>query len=194
VPIATTDFTFTPPPEAAPFERTPPSALLAAGTDAPDFTVEESTGKAVRLSDLRGKVVVLKFWATWCWSCRQSLPHTDTLARQYADRDVVVLAVDIWDSKRAFRTWLSRRQGYDSLRFAIDPQPQGRDVATTLYHVSTTPTQYVVDREGKIVAAWAGYEGPDDRFEAALRAAGVSAPGRSASRQVPRTSLTDRTP
>ncbi len=180
-PITATAFAFTPPPDAAPFERTPPTALLAAGTTAPDFTVEDGSGKTVRLSDLHGKVVVLKFWATWCWSCKQSLPHTNAIARRYADKDVVVLAVDIWDSKKAFQSWLSRRLGYDYIRFAIDPQPQGRDVATALYHVSTTPTQYVIDKDGKIVAALEGYDGPTDQLEAALHAAGVLLQSRAAS-------------
>lgn len=181
LPVATTAFELTPPSDALPFERTPPSALLAAGTVAPDFTAEDAAGKAVHLSDLRGKVVLLKFWATWCWSCRQSLPSTNEIAHRYADKDLVVLAVDIWDSKKGFRSWLSHRTGGDAIRFVIDPRPQGKDVATTLYHISATPTQYVIGKDGKIVTVVEGYEGPSEQLEGAIRAAVVSPAGRSAS-------------
>jgi hypothetical protein len=67
---------------------------FASGAPAPDFTVTTAEGRPLRLSDLKGKVVVLDFWATWCGNCTQEMTFTNALAKKYADRNVVVLAVD----------------------------------------------------------------------------------------------------
>ena len=169
-PVASKTFAFTPPANAVPFERTPPQSLLAAGTEAPDFEAVDASGKTVRLSDFRGKIVALKFFATWCWTCRQSLPQTDALAKKYADRDVVTLAVDIWNSRKAFNAWTAATP-YRAIRFVHDDRPQGQDAASLLYHVAATPTEYLIDRDGKIVASFVGYEGPNAELERALEAA-----------------------
>ena len=168
--VSETAFVFTPPADAVPFEKTAPQALLAAGTDAPDFQAEDAAGKIVRLSDLRGKVVVLKFFATWCWTCRQSLPDTDALAQKYKDKDVVVLAVDIWNSRAAFAAWTAKTP-HHAIRFAHDDRPQGKDAATLLYHVSATPTEYIIGKDGKIIASSVGYEGHDTALERAVETA-----------------------
>ena len=173
-------FVFTPPADAVPFEKTAPQALLAAGTDAPDFQAEDAAGKTVRLSDLRGKVVVLKFFATWCWTCRQSLPDTDALAQKYKEKDVLVLAVDIWNSRAAFAAWAAKTP-YHAIRFAHDDRPQGKDAATLLYHVSATPAEYVIGKDGKIIASSTGYEGHDTTLEHAIETA-LARPQASASR------------
>lgn len=165
-------FALTLPEGALPFERSSPQPLLAAGEAAPDFTVQDASGKPVRLSDLRGSVVVLKFFATWCGSCRQSLPHTQEVVRQFEGKRVTTLLVDIWDSEKALRSW-HRKNGsaYPALHFAVDPAPQGKDIATTLYHVGTTPTVYVIDAKGKIIAALAGYNGPTSTLKEAIEMA-----------------------
>lgn len=165
-------FTLTVPEGAQPFARPVAQPLLAAGEDAPDFTVTDANGKPVRLSDLRGSVVVLKFFATWCGSCRQSLPHTEEVVQQFAGKKVTTLLIDIWDSEKALRKW-QRQNGskYPALHFAVDPTPQGKDIATTLYHVSTTPTVYVISADGKIVATIAGYNGPTSALKEGIEAA-----------------------
>jgi peroxiredoxin/outer membrane lipoprotein-sorting protein len=166
-------FAYAPPPDATPLDPAPRGALLAEGTLAPDFTVYNANGKPVKLSDYRGKTVVLDFWATWCWPCNQSLPHAEEVARSYRDKDVVTLAVAIWDSRAGFDAWLSKHH-YPDIDFAIDPQPQGKDAATALYHVSATPTAYVIDAEGKVVRTIAGFAGNSDALEAAIQAARTS--------------------
>jgi thiol-disulfide isomerase/thioredoxin len=148
-----------------------PPSLLAAGTAAPDFTVEDATGKPLKLSDFRGKVVVLDFWATWCGPCIASLPHTNTVARKFKDKDVVVVALNVMDEKKAFAAWLPKNRQYDALVFAIDPRGRGNNVAHTLYQVSGIPTQYVIDKDGRIVKGFVGYGGPTDDLENAIAAA-----------------------
>src|SRR5260221_494161 len=65
---------------------------------APDFTLTTFDGKTVRLSDLKGKVVVLNFWATWCGPCRAEAPQLQALWQKYKDRGVLFLGVDQADT------------------------------------------------------------------------------------------------
>jgi len=162
-------FTYTPPADALPLGGGSREALLDAGSAAPDFTVTDAAGKAVRLSDYRGKVVVLKFWATWCWPCNQSLPHTDEVVGRFKDKGVVALAVAIKDSRKGFDAWLGKHPQFANLQFAFeDPL---KPLASTGYHVSATPTVYVIDRDGHIVDARAGFAGPTANLEQAIIAA-----------------------
>jgi thiol-disulfide isomerase/thioredoxin len=131
-------------------------ALLSNGTVAPDFVVHDDKGGVVKLSSYRGKVVVIDFWATWCGPCQESLPGTNAIAAKYASKNVVVLGVNVWDTKNAFHDWLPSHKKLSSIKFAIDTRTQGQDVATKLYHVSGIPTQYVIDKKGRIVKALVG--------------------------------------
>jgi len=171
-PIAATQFAWAAP--AGSKEYVEPT-LLAAGTQAPDFTVNDRDGKPVKLSDYRGKVVVLDFWATWCGPCQASLPHTNEVAKAFKDKGVVVLAVNVWDTKAEFDKWLPQHAQFSDITFLIDPtKEQGKDVATTLYNVTGIPTQYVIDKDGKIVKSFVGFSGPTEELANTLKAAGAS--------------------
>ena len=143
--------------------------LLAKGTLAPDFTVNDPTGKPIHLSDYKGKVVILDFWATWCPPCQASLPHTNEVAHKFASRNVVVLAVCTSDTQKAFADWLPAHKSYDGITFAIDPSASDKDVAGSLYKVSGIPTQYVIGADGKIVTSFVGYNGPTDELSKAIQ-------------------------
>ncbi len=156
--------------------------LLAAGAQAPDFTVQDKAGSPVKLSDYKGKVVVLDFWATWCGPCQRSLPHTNEVAKQFADKGVVVLAVNVWDKKDAFDDWLPKHPEYDAVTFVLDPtQEHGKDVASLLYHVSGIPTQYVIGKDGKVFQSFVGYGGPTSDLADALTKAIAAPAAQSAS-------------
>lgn len=149
--------------------------VLAAGTAAPDFTVQDRSGSPLKLSDYKGKVVVLDFWATWCGPCQQSLPHTNEVAKLFAGKGVVTLAVNVWDNKAAFDGWLPKHPEYDAITFALDPtQEHGKDVATLLYHVSGIPTQFVIGKDGKVFKSFVGYGGPTDDLADAITAASAA--------------------
>jgi thiol-disulfide isomerase/thioredoxin len=146
-------------------------ALLKEGGTAPDFVVQDDKGTAVKLSDYHGKVVVLDFWSTWCGPCQESLPGTNALAAKYAAKGVVVLGVNVWDKKDAFHDWLPKHKALSSIKFAIDTHDQPQDVATKLYHVSGIPTQYVIDRKGKIVKSLVGYSEDESGLTSGIKAA-----------------------
>lgn len=165
-PVSKTLFAYTPPADAKPYTA---PVLLASGTTAPDFTVSDKDGHPVKLSDYKGKTVVLDFWATWCGPCQQSLPHTTEIAKKYADKNVVMLAVNVWDTPTAFQAWLPKHPEYAPLHFAIDPNTdQSKSVASALYGVSGIPTQYVIGPDGKIQASIVGFDTGDTRLEDAL--------------------------
>ncbi len=170
-PIPASQFAFVPPADAKEHVDPPAPVLLANGVAAPDFTVQDKDGKPVKLSDYKGKVVVLDFWATWCGPCQQSLPHTQAVAKQFAAQGVTVLAVNVSDSKDAFLKWLPQHPEYDAITFAIDPSPPDKSVAATLYGVDGIPTQYVISKDGKIATHFVGYNGPTDDLANAVTAA-----------------------
>ena len=170
-PIDDSRFAYTPPADAKLYVA---PKLLADGAEAPDFTAHDKEGKPVRLSDYKGKVVVLDFWATWCGPCQMSLPHTTKVAKQDADKDVVVLAVNVWDTPKAFQAWLPKHPQYDTLNFAIDPgEDRDKGIASGLYGVSGIPTQYVIGKDGRIVKSIVGYEPGSTDLEDGLKSAGV---------------------
>jgi peroxiredoxin len=156
------------------------SALLAAGATAPDFVMRDVNDKEVRLADFKGKVVILDFWATWCGPCISSFPHTQKIAAAYKDQGVVVLASGTSDTIAAFKKWIPANQPrYADMVFVFDPNERGsatfeKRASASLYGVTGIPTQFVIGRDGKVVASIVGNEGASDtRTEGALALAGV---------------------
>lgn len=160
-------------------ESPAPRPMLGAGVFAPEFSSVDLAGQEVRLADYRGKVLILDFWATWCSPCIASMPHTQEIAAKYADQGVAVLAVCTGDKRARFDDWVRlKAKSYPALRFTFDPHEQGtpaeKDRASfALYGVPAIPAQFILNREGRIVATTDGYVPGDARIEAALAKAGV---------------------
>ena len=112
------------------------------GESAPDFTLQDSDRK-VTLSDLRGKVVVLNFWATWCPPCVEETPSLVDMQKRLRDRGVTVLAVSVDQEESAYHSFLAQYQIHDMLTIR-DPQEK----ASSLYGTHMWPETYIIDPDG----------------------------------------------
>ena len=117
---------------------------------APDFTLKDLDGNTVRLSDFRGKVVFLNFWATWCPPCRAEMPDIEKVHRKYKDQDVVVLGIDLRESASTVRAFVE--DGGYTWAFLLDTTGE----VGSMYRVSAIPTSYFVDKKGIIRAVTIG--------------------------------------
>ncbi len=113
---------------------------------APDFTAKTPGGKAIRLSDLRGKVVLVNFWASWCPPCRAEMPAIESVYLAYQGQGLVVLAVNstIQDNSTNARAFFTENK----LSFPILLDETGE--ITSLYRVQSLPTSFFIDRAGVI--------------------------------------------
>jgi len=116
------------------------------GEMAPDFALTDLEGNPFRLSDLRGKVVFINFWATWCPPCRAEMPEIEAIYQEYKDKGVVVIGVDVLETEDEVRQFV-QRGGY-SWTFVID---KTGEVAAS-YGIAAIPTSFFIDREGIIKA------------------------------------------
>src|SRR6266851_1431707 len=110
-----------------------------------DFTLTELGGKTWTLKELRGKVVVLNFWATWCPPCRKEMPDLETLYHQSKDQGLVILAISDEDADKVKPFIAQQKVTYPIL---LDP---GRKVHE-LFQIEGIPKTFVYDRNGKLVA------------------------------------------
>jgi len=110
-----------------------------------DFTLTDLQGKQWHLKDLRGKVVLVNFWATWCPPCRKEMPDLDALFNRFKDQAFVVLAISDEDAAKVSPFIAERKISYPIL---LDP---GRKV-TESFKVEGIPKSFVYDRAGKLVA------------------------------------------
>ena len=144
----------------------PHNAMI--GKPAPEFTLPsispESQGDRLALSSLRGKTVILAFWASWCGPCRAEAPGLDHLSKRLADRNVVVLGVNT-DDKMENAQAFARSAG---LSYPLLHDPNGEVGAA--YGVSSLPTLFIIDKEGKIAAVRSGLTDEGSLEELALGA------------------------
>jgi cytochrome c biogenesis protein CcmG, thiol:disulfide interchange protein DsbE len=113
------------------------------GEAAPDFAIQEA-GKPVALHDLKGQVVVLNFWATWCPPCIEELPSLVLMQKQLADKGVKVFAVSLDVDKNAYEKFL-KDHGVDLLTVR-DPEQK----SSSMYGTFKYPETYIIDRKGVV--------------------------------------------
>lgn len=117
------------------------------GDIAADFTLASLDGSSVKLTDYRGKKVLLNFWATWCPPCKAEMPHIEKFYNEMRDQGVVVLGVNLTDTeKSAAKVETFARQRELSFPIVLDRAGQVRD----LYQVRAYPTSIVIDSRGMI--------------------------------------------
>lgn len=120
----------------------------AIGT-APDFTLQLFSGETLRLADLRGQPVMVNFWASWCPPCREEAPLLERTWREYRDRGVLFIGIDLWDRDQDARAFLQE--------FAIS-YPNGPDSSSVAidYGLTGIPETFFIDRQGQIRRKWIG--------------------------------------
>ncbi len=124
---------------------------LKEGNLAPDFEFSSFDGKRMRLSDLRGRPVLLNFWATWCVPCRAELPSMQDLQNRYQAQNFAVVAINDGESYHAANGYLSKLQ-VKLTAFGYDPKEE----VAHRFGVQGLPTSYFIDGRGVIVRAVAG--------------------------------------
>jgi cytochrome c biogenesis protein CcmG, thiol:disulfide interchange protein DsbE len=114
----------------------------------PNFYLELEDGRKLSLHDLRGRPVMINFWATWCGPCRLEMP--DIVRQSEAHKDLVVLAINVQEELEAIQPFAE-----DFTMSMPVVRDAGGDIRT-LYELRGMPTSIFIDRQGKIAATWAG--------------------------------------
>jgi peroxiredoxin len=123
-----------------------------------DVSARSLDGKTVRLSDLRGKIVLLNFWATWCPPCREEMPALEKLWKGMKDKDFTIMGISGGESMSVVKRFVEIG-GYTYPIYA-DPSSE----AASAYGIRFIPTTYVIDKEGAVIAMKSGgaaYGGAD---------------------------------
>ena len=122
---------------------------------APNFTLKSNSGKNLKLSESRGEVILLNFWASWCGPCRQEMPLLDSLHNKYKDLGFKVMGVNVEEnSKEAIKI-------LNEIKVSFPVVFDTTNKVSELYNVSAMPSTVLIDRDGKMRYLHKGYK-PDD--------------------------------
>ncbi len=136
-----------------------------AGQAAPDFALKSASGENLRLSEYRGDVVMINFWATWCGPCRQEMPLLDQLHSRYSRVGFQLLGVNIDDDSRRALDMVAEL----GVTFPILFDAEKR--VSQLYQVAAMPVTILVDREGTVRHVHHGYKpGYEEKYLEQIRA------------------------
>ena len=146
------------------------TALAAAGHArelsgaAPDFTLPSKSGENVKLSELRGDVVMLNWWASWCGPCRQEMPLLDDLQDKYSDYGFTLIGINV-DEKTEQAEKLLKQIPVD-FRILFDPDSR----TSELYGIDAMPSTILIDRDGNMRFLHRGYKpGYEDEYDAQVK-------------------------
>jgi thiol-disulfide isomerase/thioredoxin len=117
------------------------AALLAPPMAKLDFSFKDITGKKVSLSDFKGKVILLDFWATWCVPCKQEIPGFIELQKKYGDRGLLIIGLSVDDSMNMAKTYATQMK--------------------MNYPIPSIPVSIIIDRGGRIVSRHLGIASMD---------------------------------
>ena len=133
-----------------------PAKAAVDESTAPDFTLESLDGEHVRLEELRGQVVLINFWASWCGPCRQEMPVLDRLHQRYQSTGFTVLGINVEGEVAPAKSIVDKTAV--TFPVLIDA---GQSVSK-LYDLKAMPSTVVVDRDGKVRFVHRGYKPGDE--------------------------------
>ena len=158
-PLAEAMFTFTPPPDAKEVKELNLFGMAAksdlTGKPAPAFEVKTISGETFSLATLKGKPVLLDFWATWCRPWRRSMPVLEKISIEFKNSDLVILGVNTGEDREVVEEFLKKAQ------FEYPAVLSGESGILESYKVTAYPTFILIGRDGKIVANEVGFGGED---------------------------------
>ena len=124
-------------------------AILGIGKPAPNIAMNQPNGKMAQLSDLKGKVVLIDFWASWCKPCRMENPNVVKLYKKYKNKGFEIFGVSLDKSKQAWENAIKA----DNLTWThVSDLQLWNNAAAQLYGVSSIPATFLIDAEGNILA------------------------------------------
>ena len=129
-----------------------PAMAAVTGSAAPDFTLKSASGENLKLSEYRGEVVLINFWASWCGPCRQEMPALDELHNRYRALGFTVLGVNVEEDSRKAREVLK------DLQVSFPVLLDDRSTVSRLYDIVAMPSTVLVDRNGNIRYLHKGYQ------------------------------------
>ena len=138
------------------FAAVPAMSAATAPTPAPDFVLDSNTGKPIKLSGYKGKVVMINFWATWCGPCRQEWPLLESIYKQYKNQDFVLLGVNVEPDTKPAGEWLKQKPVSFPVLYDTKSEVSGA------YKVVGMPTTVWVDKKGFLRATHQSYKPGDE--------------------------------
>ncbi len=131
---------------------------------APDFTLPSEKGDSIKLSDFKGQVVMLNFWASWCAPCREEMPLLEELHQKYKRLGFTVLGVNVDVNSKAAQPLLQEF----NISFPIGYDKKSK--VSGLYNVGAMPSTFMVDRQGKLRYLHLGYQaGQEKNYDQHIR-------------------------
>ena len=140
------------------------TAKLHAQQEAPDFTLKSKESGNIRLSEQRGNIVMVNFWASWCGPCREELPKMEELYQEYQDLGFEILAVNVDDEASKADVLL------DDIEVSFPVLFDTAGEVSQLYDVNAMPTTVIIDRDGNQRLLHLGYRAGDEKkYEKAIK-------------------------
>jgi peroxiredoxin len=139
-------------------------AALTPAAPAPDFTLRSSEGGNTRLAELRGRVVMVNFWATWCGPCKIEMPHLSRIYEKYRSAGFVLLGINIDEDPRQALALAARLNVRFPVLFDTDKSVSRR------YALDSMPGTVLIDRDGRVRHVHRGYrDGMEQTYERQVR-------------------------
>jgi peroxiredoxin len=131
-------------------------------TQSVEIQLKDAFGNWIRLSDYRGKIVFLNFWATWCAACVVEMPAMENLHRRFKDKDFAMIAINMQESDAQVKAF------FEKLKLSFTALLDSNGEVAAGFAVNALPTTFVLDKEGRIVGAAIGPREWDSRASIAL--------------------------